>query len=342
MTEESMAGNARGVPRRSVTRTAAWSVPVVTTALAAPALAASLSETIDLSMEARPYGDAMRAFNEDKSRGYEIVASAGFDARNLGTEAVSGAVVTVSFDTRLMSNPQLEVDGTVQSPAETRTEGNLVIATFPLPDELPVGGSVGLSPRLERAEPIPWHEDVEPYAIKISPPTGLVDANPGNNDVTMEPTYYDTHDAAVTATWARHELTASGGGTVPVYVHDTVTVTADAPGDVPTDGGFSVHSPQALIGSEDVPIYEDVRIVSAMLDGQDVASAFEVDFVTDGGQYMWIVKNPIEVGQELVVKVAVDVTSDTVDSVSSEARAAYYTNYDRDFDNDSTYAPELT
>lgn len=124
-------------------------------------------------------------------------------------------------------------------------------------------------------------------------------------------------------------------------MHDTVTVTADAPGDVPAGSTFSISSPNASGDPEDVPIYEDVRIASATLDGRDVRSSFDPDGVSPSGQYTWLLGTPIKAGQELLVEVEVDVTTDAHDSIEWQAGAGCYSSSDRDSENSSVKAEAL-
>ncbi|WP_157074907.1 hypothetical protein [Janibacter limosus] len=61
MTSHLAAHTSDGPSRRTVAKTAAWAVPAVTVAAAAPTLAASTA-TIDLALEAQPFGDGITTY----------------------------------------------------------------------------------------------------------------------------------------------------------------------------------------------------------------------------------------------------------------------------------------
>lgn len=327
--------HSEGVPRRTVTRTAAWSVPAVTAVLAAPALAASSSETVDLAVETQPFGDGLTALSADRYQMYEMMLPGGFDAINMGTiDVPTGAVIELSFDSRVFSGASLEADD-VAVPAEPGgTSGNVTRVSFTLPMELPVGATVSFRPSLTRVEPTPWATDIEPYTVAISPPAGSIDDVAGNDSVSMEAHYYETHDAQLSATWRQHDLVTEAGDPLPISVQDTLTITPNSPGDVPAGSSLTVGGPSVYDGEEYVDVYEDVSIVSALLDGQDVADQFELrpsSGIDDRRD--WRINVAIPAGQELVVEVDIDVATSTREYVYSGAWTQFSSSRDRNDDN---------
>lgn len=327
--------SSKGVPRRTVTRTAAWSVPAVTTVLAAPTLAASASETVDLAVESQPFGDTFAAYSPDRYQIYEMMVPGGFDATNMGAVDVpAGAVVALSFDSRVASGASLEADG-VAVPAEpSGTNGNVTTVSFSLPMALPAGATVSLRPTLTRMEPAPWATDIEPYTVAISPPAGTQDSVAGNNSTSMQARYHETNDAQLSATWRQHDLVTEAGDPLPIDVQDTLTITANAPGDVPSGSSLTVGGPSVYDGSEYVDVYEEVSIVSAVLDGQDVTDQFELQpSSSTDDRRTWRIGVAIPAGQELVVDVDVTVATSTREYVYSGAWTQFFSARDRDEDN---------
>jgi hypothetical protein len=293
-----------------VAKTAAWSVPAVTVAAAAPTLAASTA-MVDLMLQGQPFGDGVAGYSEDRSRMYELALIGGFDATNMGTAAApAGSTVTLSFDSRLFSGATLTADDVAVTAGTPQTSGNLTTIPFRLDNPIPAGGLVSLRPALVRVggSDAPWATDIEPYTVTITPATGTTDSVPDNNSVSMTARYYDTNDAALSATWLEHNLTTQSGDPLPINVQDTVTITANAPGDVLADSTLIIGGPTVHDGSSWTGAYDDVRIVSATLAGQDVTGDFAPEPRTPGdNRVSWRIGVAIPAGQQLVVDVDVEV-----------------------------------
>ncbi|NYF96852.1 hypothetical protein [Janibacter cremeus] len=341
MTAEPGTQPSGGVPRRTVARTAAWSVPVVTTALAAPTLAASTSETVDLDLQGHQSGSVIPAYSPDRLQMYELSMTSGFDAVNVGAAPVpTGTIVTLSFDSRMMGESTVNADGAALESAGTRTDGNATVASFLLPVEIPAGGMVSLDPDFTFADPLPWATNIEPYTVTISPPAGIEDANPGNNSSSSAARYHDTVDAVLSATWREHTLFTAEGDPLPLNVQDTVTITANSPGDVPSGGGLYFSAGTVYDGSAyTYDVYDELRIVSATLDGQDVLDSI-IDETSSDPQdsYSWRVNVAIAGGQQLVVGVEADVSTRTREYVYSGPSVSFSTSRDRDDTNNRASA----
>ncbi|WP_156466256.1 hypothetical protein [Janibacter sp. Soil728] len=337
MTSRFAAHTSAGVSRRTVAKTAAWSVPAVTVAAAAPTLAASTAATVDLMLQGQPFGDGVAGYSEDRSRMYELTLIGGFDATNMGTAAApAGSTVNLSFDSRLFSGVTLTADDVAVTAGTPRTSGNLTTIPFRLDNPIPVGGLVSLRPSLVRVggPEAAWATDIEPYTVTITPATGTTDSVPDNNSVSTTARYYDTNDAALTATWREHNLVTAAGDPLPINVQDTLTVTANTPGDIPTDSSLIIGGPTVHDGTGYVDVFEDVRIVSATLDGQDVADTF-VKQPSSGGddRVEWRIGVAIPAGQQLVVDVDVDIATSTREFVYSGAWTQFMSQRDRDDSN---------
>lgn len=334
MSSDSNAQASPGVARRSVTKTAAWSVPAISVALPAPTLAASTA-TIDLAVETQPFGDGVSGFSPDRLRMFDLILAGGFDVTNLeSAPAPAGSVVTLSFDRRLFTGATLTAATVAIASSGSQTNGNLMEVTFDLPTAIPVGGLVNLRPSLTRVAELPWAEDFEPYTVAVAPASGSVDAVAANNSVSFEPRYYDTSDAALSATWRQHDLTTGAGAPLPIDVQDTVTITANAPGDVPADSSLTIGGPTVSDGNGWTTAFEGVTIVSAMLGGVDVSDQFVQDPVSPGADvFSWRIGVAIPAGEQLVVDVDVDVKTATRESVYSGAWTQFSSSRDRDDSN---------
>lgn len=344
MSSRSAAHPSADVPRRLVTTTAAWAVPAVTAAATAPALAASTAQMVDLALEGQPFGDGVSALSPDKLQKYDLVIVGGFDLTNMSdVDAPAGTTVTLSFDSRVFTGATLtadEVDVPADGGARRAAAGDITAIDFTLPTPIAAGAVVSLRPRLDRVNPTPWAEDIEPYTVQVTPASGTSDPVTANNSVSMKARYTTTSDAALTVTWREHNLVTSSGEDLPIQVPDTLTITANAPGDVPTDSSVTVGGPTVYDGSDYVDVFEDVSIASATLDGRDVADVFEkqpssgIDDRVD-----FRIGTAIPAGQELVVKLDIDVATSTREFVYSGAWTEFYSSNDRDNDNNRADAP---
>ncbi|KJL33501.1 hypothetical protein [Microbacterium azadirachtae] len=184
---------ARRFPRRTILKTTAWSVPVIAAAVATPLAAASVAP--DLQLTPYPLGDTIHGVSPDGLQSYDLGMVAAFGATTLGTDPTpAGSVVTLTFDSRLLSGPWLTLDaynGTVVSVTGSTTSGNVTTATFVLPVAVPAGTALTFWPHF--APPAgstpPWYTDLNGYSVSIAPPAGTTDPVLGNNTVTSNPVY---------------------------------------------------------------------------------------------------------------------------------------------------------
>ncbi|SFR51742.1 hypothetical protein SAMN04488591_1663 [Microbacterium azadirachtae] len=185
--------NVRAVPRRTILKTAAWSVPVIAVAAATPLAAASVAA--DLQLTPDPRGDTLHGVSPDGLQSYDLSVVASFSATTLGASPTpAGSVVTLTFDSRLFSGPWLTLDtygGTIVSVASSTTAGNVTTASFTLPVAVPAGTGLTFWPHF--APPAgstpPWYTDLNGYSVSIAPPAGVTDPVLGNNTVTSNPVY---------------------------------------------------------------------------------------------------------------------------------------------------------
>lgn len=226
------------------------------------------------------------------------------------------------------------MDVTATGSTARRASGNLTEVSFALPMEIPAGGLVNLRPALTRVDPSQWATDFEPYTVAVAPAEGSADAVAVNNSVSTKARYYSTSDPELTATWRVHNLVTQDGEKLPINVQDTLTITANSPGDVPTDSSLTIGGPSVYDGTEYVDVFEDVRIVSAMLNGQDVADTFVKQPSTGmDDRVEWRIGVVIPAGQKLVVDVDVDVATSTREYVYSGAWTQFHSSKDRDDSN---------
>ncbi|WP_068264096.1 hypothetical protein [Janibacter limosus] len=152
--------------------------------------------------------------------------------------------------------------------------------------------------------------------------------------MTTEVRYVDTQDAALTVTWREHLLTTADGDPLPINVQDTLTVTANAPGDLPKGTMLTIGGPTVNDGTDWTTAFEGATIVTALLDGVDVADQISQDPVAPGDDvFTWRINVVIPAGQSLVIDVDVDVTTQTRRSVYDGAWSQVLSTGDRDESN---------
>ncbi|MDQ0643995.1 hypothetical protein [Microbacterium murale] len=328
-----------GVARRTVLKASAWSVPVIAAAVATPLAAASTA--VDLQLRGLS-GDSVGALSPDGLRGYSIPIVAGMYARALGTTTpvAAGSTLTVSYDNRLMDGPSVTIDSTPGIAQAPIVNGNTTTVIFTLPAPIPAaepGAQVMLGFDFsDRA----WFEDIEPFSIMLLPPTGS-DADTSNNGWTSEAEYFDTTDAALSATWRPATIVNGNGDAVACTVLETVTITANAPGDIPSGGQVTFGGPQA--SNEFTPPYTyvapftGVTVTSAQLDGVDVSSLIGTPEVSERPSIT--VNTAIPAGQSLVLSLAVDVISSAPGWVWQSGYVQFFGGNDRDQLNNNVQAP---
>ncbi len=332
-TTESEGARASEIRRRTLLKTAAWSVPVVAIGIAAPAAAASTE--VDLVVRGVS-GDSVGAVSPDGVRAYSIPITHGFWLGTVGAApAPPGSVATLSFDNRILGGPSLTVGGAAATPlGSPSTSGNRTTVRFTIPATIPAGeDSIPGTLDFETMLFGEWHEDIESFSLQILP-TGP-DPDLTNNGWDVPARYYDACDASVSATWGTAAIPHENGEqfyTFPVL--ETVTVTALAPGDVPTGGELSVRGPSGVTTG--------FVVTSATLDGADVSGSLGTPvYDSSAGSYRIPLGLGIPAGQSLVVGLSIGLAATTSEYVSNGGNASFFGQNDRDQGNNYVSAPVL-
>ncbi len=181
---------ALGIERRTILKTAVWSVPVVTAAIAAPLAAASTA--IDLVLTTLPIGEGITGTSPDGLSTYYLGWTSRYEASTTGPDAAPvGASIALSFDSRVFSSSNASIGATSLTEASSSTVGDVTTAIFTVPVAIPASGAsititigfLGIGPTP------PWYTDVHPIAISLVPPAGYTDSNPANNTRSFSPVY---------------------------------------------------------------------------------------------------------------------------------------------------------
>lgn len=317
-------------------------MPVIAAAVATPLAAASVAA--DLRLEALPFGDSLGAQSPDGLRQWNIAAPAAFRIFNDSTATVPvGTVVTAASDVRVMSDLTLTLDSSsgVEVPrASMQTNGDVVTATFTIPAEIPVGGSVtiyGAFGVWQRE----WYDDVNPYVLSV---LAAGDPTPANNVATMSARYVDTNDGAITAQWITATITNEFDPSAP-YVIDIPTsfsLTSLAPGGTSPEISFDVRGPQVYVGQSGAGggwenAFTGATITSALLDGVDVSP----DLVEESPLGFWLRNTPISAGQNLAVTMTMTMNPGPISAVYPSPGAFIQTSIhnDRDSANNRAESP---
>lgn len=140
---------ARGINRRTVLTAAAWSAPIIATAVATPLAAASGAPQFDLFMSGLQQGSSVDLFTADLTMKYTDGFTGGFTLMNRGPEpAPAGTIVQMRYDNRIVTPTDFEYrigSADTQQPLSYTTpvsNGNESTVTFVLPVEVPVGEDV--------------------------------------------------------------------------------------------------------------------------------------------------------------------------------------------------------
>ncbi|MEJ1089491.1 hypothetical protein WDU99_14335 [Microbacterium sp. Mu-80] len=189
---ETIETTSTGLTRRRALKVAAWSVPALTVALAAPA--SSASESIDL-MLAPSAGGSVGTTNPEGTRQWQLTAGSGWEAYSEVAEVPAGTVLTVSSDIRILPNPVVTLmpQDEVLTATSTSTTGNMQTSTYTLP-AIPPGGyleGVPFTVTFDDVDPLPWAEDLGPFTVSIAAPAGVNDPDTGNNLISSEVVYSD-------------------------------------------------------------------------------------------------------------------------------------------------------
>lgn len=336
MSTDITTSDAPGIARRTVLKVSAWSVPVIAAAVSTPMAAASTAVDLELTGFA---GDTFIAFSPDRFRMYSIGITSQMRARAVGTTpTAAGSTLTISYDNRLLDGPSVRIDSTAAIAQSPTVNGNTTSVTFTLPVPIPateVGAIIAVD--FATSNMGLWLEDVAPYSTLLLPASGS-DSNSSNNGWTSTAEYADTSDAAVSATWRPVSIANGNGDSIPCEVAETVTITANAPGNVPAGGSVHISGPTASTGFDVPYTYVEsitgVTVTSALLDGVDVSAL--IGTPSPGMTFSIPVNTEIPAGQSLVLGLDVAVIDNTTGWVWAGGSAGF-TNYsDREPTNNNT------
>ena len=176
-----------GPSRRTILQASAWSIPVMAVAVATPL--ASASTAIDLELVARPGGERIGGTNPEGTQAVDLTIPFTYDATSAGAQ-VANATLVVSFDTRLIDDPAVTMDGFPAQQIATEITGTTRTVTFSLPFDVPANGeTIAIQPSFAVMNRTAWVPDAADYVVTLLGPGGLLDLTPSNNTVTMEPQY---------------------------------------------------------------------------------------------------------------------------------------------------------
>lgn len=189
---ETIETTSTGLTRRRALKAAAWSVPALTVALAAPA--SSASESIDVRLT-QSSGTDIGATNADGTRQWTLSVGFGWEAYSQVAEVPAGTVLTVSSDTRILPNAEvtLHPQGEVLTATSTSTTGDMQTSTYTLP-AIPSGGyleGVRFTITFDNVNPLPWAEDLGPFTVSVTAPAGVNDPDTSNNVISSAVEYSD-------------------------------------------------------------------------------------------------------------------------------------------------------
>lgn len=184
---ETTRSNSNHPSRRAVLKASAWSVPVVAAAIATPLAAAST--TGDVSIAAQPRGTSVSATGPDGTT-LELAVPAGFDLTTGGaTRTPEGALVTLTFDNRLLDEPTLTMDGTPAQRTSLEQNGVVTTATFVLPLGIPANGTtIPIEVFFATFNATTWVGDARPLTVTVTPAGGS-DPDTANNTFVSAPVY---------------------------------------------------------------------------------------------------------------------------------------------------------
>ncbi|PRB02105.1 hypothetical protein [Microbacterium sp. MYb64] len=190
MTDETTIA-ARRLPRRTILKTTAWSIPVVAAAAAMPLAAASVAA--DLVLAPQPVGEGITGTSPDGLSNYQLGWTSRYTASTSGAVATpAGAMIAISFDSRVFAAANASSGPVSLVLASSSTTGNVTTAMFTVPDPIPAsGGSIVITIGFDAggAPTPPWYTDVQPITVSLLPPSGYTDAIPANNTHTFSPVY---------------------------------------------------------------------------------------------------------------------------------------------------------
>ncbi|MGW9159243.1 hypothetical protein [Microbacterium sp. NPDC055665] len=171
--------NPNGPSRRAVLKASAWSLPVVALAVATPLAAASATGDVSIAAQAR--GSAVSATGPDGTT-LELAVPAGFDLTTGGTTRTpEGALVTLTFDNRLLDEPTLTMDSSPAQRTSLQQNGVVTTATFILPFGIPANGTtIPIEVFFATFNATTWVGDARPLTVTVTPAGGS-DPDTANN-----------------------------------------------------------------------------------------------------------------------------------------------------------------
>ena len=173
--------------RRTLLRASAWSVPIIALAVATPFAAASTA--VDLELAARPGGDRIGGTDPEGTTAVDLTIPYTYDATSAGAP-VANAMLVVSFDTRMMDDPSVTIEGVPATPITSELHGTTRRVTFSLPVDIPGNGeTIAIQPSFATVHRSTWVADASSYVVTLLGSAGTFDPTPSNNTVTMEPQY---------------------------------------------------------------------------------------------------------------------------------------------------------
>jgi hypothetical protein len=242
-----------------------------------------------------------------------------------------------------MNDPSITIESTPAVAQTPTVNGNTTTVIFTLPAPIPTtepGARLSLS--FDTWNQNAWHEDIEPFSIMLLPPTGG-DSDSSNNGWTSEAEYFDTIDAAVSATWRPVTIVDGNGSSIVSNVIQTVTITANDPGEIPSGGSVTFGGPQASNEFAEpytyVDPFTDVTVTSALLNGVDVSALIGTPEVRNRPTIP--VNTAIPAGQSLVLTLAVGVISSAPGWVWPSGFVQFSGGQDRDQLNNNVQAPPV-
>ncbi|MBF4462815.1 MULTISPECIES: hypothetical protein [unclassified Rathayibacter] len=293
------------VSRRTALAAAAWTIPVVATATATPASAASGAPGFDLQMQ-NFSGDDGSWYNDDHTQylGYNTFFSP--TVHNGGPqEAPAGTVVVMRSDNRVLGSPSLTVSATSDIPASAVSitgpvvEGDRSAFTAVISVPIPSGADVVFAPRfadvLTQEEAAAIHDfttafaNLTAHSFTLSSPAGA-DSDPSNDAIssTAEVGTVVPWNGAISAEWAS---LATGSCTYPYA--SAIVVSSDGANPMPADTQvYYYYDARFLTG---------VSISSATIDG--VPTTMRVGGSSDGSSY-WFTTQPVAPGSVLRIELA--------------------------------------
>jgi hypothetical protein len=326
MTAENSTSIVRGFPRRTILKTAAWSVPVVAAAVATPFAAASDGNDVSIYQSTT---DLTWAHSSDNLRWLETGAYTDFILRATGPAPTPvGTLITVAYDNRYLDGPVLTTGGTSLSAAAPAVNGSRTSVTFTLPVEIPVDGTNVVVDVTWARRDVVYVEDPENLTLTIVP--AAVDPDLSNNTSVYTPRFITTYDASVTGTFTAHPYGDPSWNT-SWHMIDTVSIEALTPGDIATGGSLMVVVPVAAVSN--------ITIGTVTIDGTPASSAVTLQSQNDSALY-FAVNAGIPAGSTMVITFAYDVTPDPVTEYPGACYASFTGNWtgDRDASNDQAYS----